>query len=651
VSGLRRDISIHRPPDVLLSLTALMNATILPRSAESFKLSPVSFTITAFPSLSLSQVDQSVISPTLSVPDFFPNFIPHWPWTTPINLMMIYDFFWLIVLEKLKNTHLDNSWPSIDVLDGLVKKSSGQFIYTSTVVKYISSIRHQPADRLNVVLGIRPLHHAREMPFGELDALYTHIFSCVEDRETVLLLLGFHLLSSSQAFPMDAEDLEHFFLLNRGDLKMLFGDLGSVISISNVNLPIHILHASLGDFLLDPARSKEFYLDPSSIHTACMHLCFQHNSQCMSTYFHPNDAAGISTLTDSGSDDSDHLSYAAYNLIWHCENTPPSAYSQLRDEILNFPFHRPVSCFRTSHGKSLFVCVPWFLSFIKAFVRPFFGCMIQCVKHIEQPIDDADEIYNKNLALVLDFFASKLHLYYASSRFTLLLTCLSASGPNYLGTHTIPLPPRLKITDKDALDLHAAGPWYADKCHWKVFQDFLHSNDPLALDEWRYTVAALACLKIVFRHSQPPVSCIAWFSQHSRTLRERIEVHSQWHHKPHYRGSMAFYWHIRTRHRNQMPQKESFWDRFSQFELESADQDYRSNHLQFLLPKSVYSHNILNFARYRVFRFGYLHRKHPTYMKEAIFALAKYIERVTGESAEVRACESIWGREAWFTAQ
>lgn len=103
--------------------------------------------------------------------------------------------------RQVKATHpmrryLDHSWPSVDVLERLVKKSSGQFIYASTVVKYISSIRHQPADRLNVVLGIRPPRHAREMPFGQLDALYMHIFASVEDRETVLLILRVQLLSS-----------------------------------------------------------------------------------------------------------------------------------------------------------------------------------------------------------------------------------------------------------------------------------------------------------------------------------------------------------------------------------------------------------------------------------------------------------------------
>jgi hypothetical protein len=98
--------------------------------------------------------------------------------------------------RQVQDTHpmrhyLDHSWPSVEVLYRLVKKSSGQFIYPSTVVKYVSSIRHQPAERLNVVLGIYPPRHASEMPFGELDALYRHIFSAVEDREIVLLILGF----------------------------------------------------------------------------------------------------------------------------------------------------------------------------------------------------------------------------------------------------------------------------------------------------------------------------------------------------------------------------------------------------------------------------------------------------------------------------
>ena len=89
------------------------------------------------------------------------------------------------------------------------------------MIKYVSSICHPPADRLNVVLGIRPPRHVHEMPFGELNALYTHIFTSVEDWETVLLIIGFQLLPSfcNCRFYPSAEELEDFLLLNRGDIK------------------------------------------------------------------------------------------------------------------------------------------------------------------------------------------------------------------------------------------------------------------------------------------------------------------------------------------------------------------------------------------------------------------------------------------------
>ena len=199
--------------------------------------------------------------------------------------------------KQVKATHpmsgyLDHSWPSVDVLEGLVKKSSGQFIYASTVVKYVSSIRHKPADRLNIVIGIRPPRHACEMPFGELDALYTHIFNSVDDREIVLLILGFFLLPDMYIYPsMDIANLELFFLLSRGDIDMLFGDLSSLVIISNVQPHIRLLHASLGDFLCDPARSKEFYIDLSNIHTTCMRLCFRHNKHCTLSYFPSKEVA------------------------------------------------------------------------------------------------------------------------------------------------------------------------------------------------------------------------------------------------------------------------------------------------------------------------------------------------------------------------
>ena len=287
--------------------------------------------------------------------------------------------------KQVKDTHrmsgyLDPSWPSVDVIEGLVKKSSGQFIYASTVVKYVSSIRHQPADRLNVVLGIRPPRHAREMPFGELDALYMHIFAAVEDIETVLLILGYYLLSRPRFHPvMDIGDLEHFFLLSRGDIDMLLGDLSSLVVISKFEPFIRLLHASLGDFLLDPARSKQFYINISNIHIVCMRRCFHHIKQCTLPYFPSKEVAAYPRLIDSTSSDlGSHNRYAAFQLIWHCENIPPSVSPQLCEEIINFSLHRPDSCFgNIEPGMNLFFYVPHFLKFIKSLVCPrFFACSL-----------------------------------------------------------------------------------------------------------------------------------------------------------------------------------------------------------------------------------------------------------------------------------
>jgi len=550
--------------------------------------------------------------------------------------------------RQVKATHpmrryLDHAWPSDDVLESLVKKSSGQFIYASTVVKYISAIRYQPVDRLDVVLGIRPPRHACEMPFGELDALYMHIFTSVDDKEIVLLILGFVLLPNWQIDSlMDIRDLEHFFLLSRGNVKMLFGDLSSLIVVSNPKPWIHLLHASLRDFLLDPARSKEFCIDFSNIHTSCMRLCFRHNKHCTSSYCPSKEIAGYPCLIDSISNNhGDHITYAAYNLIRHCKNIPPSASSQLREEIIDFSLHRPDSCFEnTRPGMSLFFFAPPFLRFIKTMVCPrFFAFLIWYIEHMEQPFDDADEVYNQRLGEVLNFFASKLSLYYSSSRLTLLITLLDIP-PDRLDPRTgfhayiIPLPSRLVAMDGDALGFFSVFRFPLDR---SIFRDFLNSGHPLALDGQRHATAASACLKIIFicdqlPHYWRPLRVDQLSQRHRGDLKPKTLSHRSVRH-----------WHLRSYlHCRKVPRD------FVTFGTKIQCQHLRSEHLKFLLEKSAYSDSLLNFARRRVFRFGYLQRNYPTYMKRTIFALAKYIHRVTGETAEVRACESIWRHQRWF---
>ena len=184
--------------------------------------------------------------------------------------------------QDIKSTHrlrvyIPPQWPLPDVLNQLVKKSSGQFIYASTVIQYISSIRHKPADRLDIVLGIRP-SQAGDLPFAQLDALYTHIFTNVENIEHVLEILSFVFFShgywySDFPFLVKVEKILSF-KLQTGDIELYLGDLSSLVSIGPEER-ITILHASLKDFFTDPTRSKELWINPCARHTVFARRCLQ----------------------------------------------------------------------------------------------------------------------------------------------------------------------------------------------------------------------------------------------------------------------------------------------------------------------------------------------------------------------------------------
>ncbi|KAF8956885.1 hypothetical protein BDZ97DRAFT_144482 [Flammula alnicola] len=163
---------------------------------------------------------------------------------------------------------IDPSWPTEDILNGLVEKSSGQFIYASVVMKFVSSSRRHPVQRLEVIQGIRPPR--LDTPFAQLDALYIHIFSCVEDINSTMLVLSYAILGSFKTIP----SIELFLSLAIGDIEVALADLTSIVVIESSS--IKFLHASLPDFLLDPARSQKYYIDPPDRYADFAHRWFEH---------------------------------------------------------------------------------------------------------------------------------------------------------------------------------------------------------------------------------------------------------------------------------------------------------------------------------------------------------------------------------------
>ena len=164
-------------------------------------------------------------------------------------------------------TFISESWPSEGIVNRLVRKSSGQFIYASTVMKYLDSPKHRPMRRLDVIMGLRPVEG--DMPYKELDALYSHILSCVEDIHTTLKMLKFLFFGRDGIF-RHPRILAVSVGLDEEDVYLHFSELHSILHIPPPNTKgpvIRPTHASLQDFLVDKLRSGKYYLDEEAFHT------------------------------------------------------------------------------------------------------------------------------------------------------------------------------------------------------------------------------------------------------------------------------------------------------------------------------------------------------------------------------------------------
>jgi len=155
--------------------------------------------------------------------------------------------------------HFPEDWPTDEEIMQIVQKSCGHFIYAATVIRFVQSYRHRPVVRLKIIFGLSPPN--RDLPFVEIDALFTHILSAVADINLVLEVLSLLLTMLGIARPSHMEEL---LLCDQGEIQMLLVDLHSIIRVpENDTDEIRILHASFRDYLLDRSRSGPFFIDLS----------------------------------------------------------------------------------------------------------------------------------------------------------------------------------------------------------------------------------------------------------------------------------------------------------------------------------------------------------------------------------------------------
>ena len=160
-------------------------------------------------------------------------------------------------------SHVDQPWPEEGIIDLLVQRSSGQFIYAATVIKFVGADFCSPTEQLALVLKSDPT------VFSGLDQLYTQILSVYPSTVNIVQILGFIIAYGKNS----AEVIEDILGMEEGRLKQVLRGLSSLMEdeengngecLNKGVIPYVIppfAHASFRDYLFDSSRSGRFHVN------------------------------------------------------------------------------------------------------------------------------------------------------------------------------------------------------------------------------------------------------------------------------------------------------------------------------------------------------------------------------------------------------
>ncbi|KAI3611473.1 nwd2 [Moniliophthora roreri] len=162
-----------------------------------------------------------------------------------------------------RNAHIPETWPPPQALDQLVDKACGQFIYASTVLKFVDDEGSNPVTQLSIVLGLSPPAES-SLPFKNLDILYDQVLRSNPHRRRVVTILGtlmltitFNLIGRVVHSP---QSIERFLGLPAGEVSSTLRGMHSILDVGDSGTNIRILHTSFTDYLYDKSRSGPFYV-------------------------------------------------------------------------------------------------------------------------------------------------------------------------------------------------------------------------------------------------------------------------------------------------------------------------------------------------------------------------------------------------------
>jgi len=170
-------------------------------------------------------------------------------------------------------------WPSEDIIERLVGKSRGYFIYPSTVIRFINEEYFSPVARLDQVFGTSDSFTILEEsnPLAELDRLYNQILLSYSTSQLPVLksILGYVVMSP--VFSNRGMYLPFIGIilgLSPEQMELTLRGLRSLVSFDLQSKEPHLFDASFGDFLLDRERANDFHIDSEEWICTTFHHAF-----------------------------------------------------------------------------------------------------------------------------------------------------------------------------------------------------------------------------------------------------------------------------------------------------------------------------------------------------------------------------------------
>ncbi|KAJ7450105.1 hypothetical protein FB451DRAFT_1146400 [Mycena latifolia] len=176
-----------------------------------------------------------------------------------------------------RGINLGTMWPAPQAVQHLVNKSSGIFIYATTVIRFIEDEYDHPADRLASVLSLDPRSTA------PLDDLYTEILSVMpQELQQLRILRAIWQGTKDGSRRMDPEQMDSLLVLRPGTSRLALRGLHSLFHIPPIcprfnKDPDYVrpLHASLRDYLEDSRRSGKWCVSSPWLASDYLHCVIQ----------------------------------------------------------------------------------------------------------------------------------------------------------------------------------------------------------------------------------------------------------------------------------------------------------------------------------------------------------------------------------------